>query len=54
MYWIKDKHRLEEPTYFSNTHNEVTMIAEIEAELERELCRKERNRKGEAMITDDF
>ena len=27
MYWAKDKRRLEEPTEFSNTHNEVMLRA---------------------------
>ena len=54
MYWVKDRCRLEETTEFSNKHNEVTLRAEIEAAHERELCRKEQMRKGEAIITDEF
>jgi len=54
MYWAKDKRRLDEPIEFANTYNEGTLRAEIEAAHERETCRKEQKRKGEAMLTDDF
>ena len=54
MYWVKDKRRLEEPTEFSNTHNEFTLREEIEASHKRELCKKEQKSKGEVMNTDNF
>ena len=31
MYWVKDKHRLKEPTEFYNIHNGVTLRSEIKA-----------------------
>ena len=54
MYWVKDKVRLGEPTEFADTYVEADLRGEIEAAQEREVCRKEQKRKGEAMLTDDF
>ena len=54
MYWVKDKVRLGEPTEFAATYIETDLRGEIEAAQEREVCRKEQKRKGEAMLTDNF
>ena len=36
MYWVKDKHRLKEPTEFYNIHNGVTLRSEIKASHKKE------------------
>ena len=54
MYWVKYKVRLGKPTEFAGTYAKADLRAEIEAAQEREVCRKEQKRKGEAMLNDDF
>ena len=54
IYWVKDKCTLEEPAEFSNTHNEVTLRVETEAEHKIELWRKEEKSKVEAIMMENF
>ena len=54
MYWVKDHCRLGETTEKFNDADEPTLCKMIKESNEQKSCRKEQNRKGEAMITDDF
>ena len=54
MYWVEYQRQLGEMTNIFNNADEHTLHTMTEEANGRESCRKEKNRKGEAMITDDF